>query len=300
MDLSVVVLSYNVRDLTRKCLHSIHDHTVDIEYEVIVVDDNSPDASSTMVKDEFPWCRLIVNPKNLLYSAANNVGWREAMGRYVIFLNCDVEVIDDAFTRMVKFMDKHPDVDGAGCKLLNPDGSIQYCVRADPDFLSLFFQTIGWYRWFPTGLMTDRYYRTKFDYNRSQQIDHIGTTCFVIRTEAFLGCEEIWDERFPQILSDEATIYKMRLEGRKIYYIADAAVIHYGSQSLNQQSRSALIALHKEMHLYYDVYYASRHSWLTRRSAHLGIEVRKAFKLLEHSLSVDKRYIKGPGAPKSR
>nr|HID14311.1 glycosyltransferase family 2 protein [Anaerolineae bacterium] len=126
LDLSIVIVNWNVCDLLRRCLHSIlsSGQQPATSIEIIVVDNGSTDGSVEMVRAEFPGVRLIANADNRGFPAANNQGIAAARGRYVLLLNPDTEVVGDALATMVAFADAHPDVGIVGPQLLNPDGSV--------------------------------------------------------------------------------------------------------------------------------------------------------------------------------
>lgn len=296
IDLSIIVLSYNVKDLTRNCIQSILDGTENIKYEIIVVDDNSPDNSAEMVRIEFPQIRLIVNEKNYRYSKSNNIGLEASQGRYGLLLNCDTIVKPGAFEALVRFMDENPKVDACGPKLLNPDGTIQHCVRGFPDALTLIAQSINLHKIIPNNPITERYYFLRIDQTRAQPVPSIGTTAFLIRRSIWESVG-LLDVRFPQLMADQAYCLKLQQAGKKIYYVPFAEVVHLGSQSLNQNSRKAIYDLHEELKIFYNVFYAPKNHVIKNWLAHLVIKGRCELKLLENWINKDKRLITGPGAP---
>ncbi|WP_243664828.1 glycosyltransferase family 2 protein [Rhodothermus marinus] len=122
-DLSVIIVNYNVRDLLEQALRSVFRAADGLELEVFVVDNNSVDGSVEMVRAHFPEVHLIANTENVGFSRANNQAIRRARGRYLLLLNPDTIVQEDTLRAMVDFLDAHPEVGAAGCKILNPDGS---------------------------------------------------------------------------------------------------------------------------------------------------------------------------------
>lgn len=296
IDLSVIVASYSTCDLTRACLHSIFACTKHISFEVIVVDDCSKDESAEMVEREFPEVRLIRNSKNMRYAKTNNIGLQAAKGRYGLLLNSDVELQGDAFSELVNFMDTHLEVAAAGPKLVNPDGSIQHCIRSFPGFLPMLSQSLNMHQWWPDNPYTDLYYNTNFDYDRSQPVQSIGTTAYIIRREVWetLG---MLDERFTLALVDLAYNRMLNLNHQTVYYVAEATVMHYGSASINQNGLKEIRLLHDALREFHTIYYApTQGSWLNML-AQVGIGFRQSLKVLEYYFSSDKRVIKGPGAP---
>lgn len=295
-DLSVIVASYNTKRLLQACLQSIYRNTLGISFEIIVVDDGSRDGSPEMVRQFFPAARLICNERNLKYVGANNVGLRAAAGRYGLLLNSDVEVMPGAFTTLVHFMDEHPDAAAAGPKLINPDGSLQQCIRNFAGVFPMICQTLNLHKLWPNNPITNRYYYTNIDYDRIQVVPHIGTTAFIIRRQTW-ETFGLLDERFEQFFGDFSYCCMLGQHNQKIYYVPEAVVMHYGSQSINQSGIKQIRALHEALRKFYDIYYAPYHLLPLRLVVRIGIRMREFLKVLEFRLSKDKRVITGPGAP---
>lgn len=296
-DLSIIVASYNTRDLLRQCLASIYENTKNISFEVIVVDDLSRDGSPEMVGEMFPRVKLICNKTNLKYVKANNAGLAVCAGRYGLLLNSDTEIKPGSFDTLVRFMDDHPDAAAAGPKLINPDGSVQECVRRFPGIFPMICQTLNLHKVWPNNPVTNRYYHSDIDYEKLQIVPHIGTTAFIIRREVWEKFGML-DERFEQFFGDFSYCYMLGQNSQKIYYVPQAVVVHYGSQSINQNSIRQIGAMHEALLKFYDIYYAQRHPVFIRWFVRGGIILRKYLKVLEIHLSRDKRVITGPGAPK--
>ena len=129
MDLSVIILSYNTRDLLEQSLRTVAEAASGINAELFVVDNASRDGSADMVAEKFPGVRLIRNEKNLGFAAGNNVALRLVTGRYVLLLNSDTIVRQDTLSCLMSFLEVHPEAGAAGCKILNPDGSLQLSCR---------------------------------------------------------------------------------------------------------------------------------------------------------------------------
>ncbi|MBW2214930.1 MAG: glycosyltransferase family 2 protein, partial [Deltaproteobacteria bacterium] len=125
IDVSIIVVAWNVRDLVYDCLKSTYEQTRDVDFEVIYVDNASVDGSLEMVRNEFPEARTIANSENLGFIKANNQAIEVARGRYVLLLNSDTLVLDGAIQKTVAFADQHPDAAVVGCKVLNRDRTLQ-------------------------------------------------------------------------------------------------------------------------------------------------------------------------------
>ena len=132
VDLSIVIVSWNVADLLRACLQTVDAGRGELAVEVIVVDSGSQDETPKMVVDEFPWVKLIARSDNVGFPKGNNLGLVEANGRYLLLLNPDTEIRGDALTTMVQYLDDHPEAGALGPQLLNSDGSHQSSRRRFP------------------------------------------------------------------------------------------------------------------------------------------------------------------------
>ena len=128
-DFSIIIVNYNVREFLRQALLSLRQALHGLHAEIFVVDNASDDGSVEMVQAQFPECRVIPNEENLGFARANKLALRRARGRYLALLNPDTVVQADTFTALRDFMDRHPRTGMAGCKVLNPDGSLQLACR---------------------------------------------------------------------------------------------------------------------------------------------------------------------------
>jgi len=297
LDLSIIIPSYNTKALLHDCLASIYHSTKGVSFEIICIDDNSPDGSADMVAKSFPEVILVRNEINQFYAKNNNLGLRMARGRYACLLNSDTLLVGDALSNLVAFMDQHSDVASCGPKLLNPDGTIQHCIRSFPSVGVMILQALSWHKLFPNSRWTNRYYLTTFDYSREQQVDSIGTTAYVIRREIWEQVAML-DERFQLAVVDLAYNLTLKRKGYKVYYTPSAEVIHFGSQSINQRALRSLRDLHTAlMTLNHSYDYFSRNIFV-KKLVDTAIWTRYGLKVLEYHLSADKRVIKGPGAPR--
>jgi GT2 family glycosyltransferase len=296
LDLTVIIPSYNTRQLLCDCISSIYEHTRGISFEVICSDDNSWDGSADRVAEEFPQVILVRNHANQGYVRNTNLGMRMSRARYACHLNSDTLLISNAFQALVQYMDENPQVAACGPKLLNPDRSVQHCIRHFSGPATLVLQALNWHKLFPKSRLTDRYYATGFDYSKAQPVDSIGTTAYIVRRSTWENAGML-DERFRLFVSDLAYNFMLKQKGYLVHYTPCAEVVHFGSQSVNQTPQSSLRELHDaliEFNEAYDYFGKSRASKLLVR---LAVKARDYFKRAEFYLSSDKRVIKGPGAP---
>jgi hypothetical protein len=299
LDLTIIIPNYNTRELVVKCIASIYQFTKGIEFEVICIDDNSHDGSADAVAAIFPQVILVRNDSNRLYVRNNNLGMRMSRARYAVLLNSDTVLISNAFAELVRFMDENPHVAACGPRLLNPDGSVQHCIRRFAGPSTLLLQAIGWHKWFSRSRPMKRLYALDFDYAAAQQVDSIGTTAFVLRRSTWEQAGML-DERFRLFVVDWAYNFMLRKKGYEVWYAPCAEIVHLGSQSVNQNAAHSIRELHEALITFSDAYDYFGSSALVKGVVRMAVRARCALKLAEFHLGRDKRVIKGPGAPAFR
>jgi len=293
VDLSIVVASYNTRDLLFECIESVYRHTHRVSFEVICVDDDSPDASADMVAECFPQVVLVRNQQRMRYARNHNVGTRLASGRYACHLDSDTLLISDAMSDMVEFMDAHRDVAACGPKLLNPDGSVQHCIRSFVGAGVFLLQALNWHRLFPNSPAMNRYYNADFDYARAQKVQSIGTSAYFVRRSTWESVG-MFDERFGQFMVDLAYNFTLNRRGQSVWYAPCAEIVHYGSQSIGQNPEGALRDETEAFVIFNEAYGYFRQDWLSKMLVRAALKARLYLRLMELQLRKDKRVTKGP------
>jgi GT2 family glycosyltransferase len=296
LDLTVIVPNYNTRELLRQCISSIYENTRDIGYEVVCIDDNSSDGSADMVAESFPWVRLVRNSQGKMYARNNNLGLRMSGARYACLLNSDTVLIGNAFKTLIDFMDSHPEAAACGPLLRNPDMSVQSCVRRFCGLTTMVLQGLNFHRIFPNGHVAKEYYAANFDYTKAQAVDSIGTTAYVIRRSTWEEAGML-DERLPHFQVDIAYNLMLKRKGYKVFFTPCAEVIHYGGQSINQMAKKKILELHGALADFNDYYNYFGSNWFLKKCVRAALWARCLIKLAEYELGLDKRVIKGPGAP---
>jgi GT2 family glycosyltransferase len=297
LDLTIIIPNYNTKRLLRNCLASIYEHTKGISFEIICIDDNSPDGSADMVATEFPGVILIRNTVNQNYVRNNNLGMSMSRARYACLLNSDTLLISNAFDALVRFMDSRPDIAACGPKLLNPDRTVQHCIRRFVGPGILLLQAINWHKLSPKSGSMRHLYATDTDYSREQQVDSIGTTAFMIRRSTWEAAGML-DERFRMHVVDWAYNFMLKQKKKTVYYTPCAEIIHFGSQSVNQAALKSIRELHDALILFSDTYNYFGRSSLLKQVIRVGVNLRCWIKQAECRLGKDKRVVKGPGAPR--
>lgn len=233
VDLSIVIVSWNVKELLVDCLNSITQNTEGLETEVVVIDNNSSDGTVETMRTHFPDIPLIANDTNMGFALACNIGISRCKGRNILLLNPDTVVLDGALKKMVGFADSHPEVGLVGPKLQSPDGGIQYyCARSFPTPLDWFwyYSFIG--QMLPRSRIFGRLYLSYWDHADGRPVEAIAGAAMLIprRTLQEVG---LLDETLPMYLED--TDYCLRVHRvRQVYYLAEATIIHHGGRSSSQ------------------------------------------------------------------
>lgn len=238
-DLSIVVLSWNTSDLLRTCLSRVREGMGSLSAEVIVVDNASDDDSADVVAAEFPEVLLIRADKNYGYAEGNNIGIRAATGRHVFLLNSDTELQPDAATRLVAFLDQHPEYGAVGAHLLNLDGTTQRaCMRFPTRWVAVGFDTWFGDRW-PLKGVIDRYFHRDFDHEHSRDVDQPPAAALVVPRRVF--CEVgVLDPDLFLFFNDVELCERIKKAGYFIRYLAEAKVTHHGGASTRRFSNFAL------------------------------------------------------------
>ncbi|MGD8920623.1 MAG: glycosyltransferase family 2 protein, partial [Gammaproteobacteria bacterium] len=232
MDLSIVIVNWNTREMLRNCLQSIPVHNDDYRVEVIVVDNASEDHSGAMVTADFPAVRLIQNTENLGFAKATNQGLRVARGRYLLLLNSDTLVHGAVLGDSVRYMDERADVGMMGCKVLNEDGSTQMTCSRFPSFANLLLQTLGLNR-FRHPRWLQRYQMLDWDRNDEREVEVISGCYLLVRRET-MERVGLLDESF--FLYGEETDWCRRCaeDGWKLMFAPVGCITHLGSGSSRQ------------------------------------------------------------------
>ena len=271
MQLSVVLLSYNTCDLTEQALHSVRAAIEGIEAEIFVVDNASHDGSADMVERAFPDVHLLRNTSNTGFAAGNNVALRQVRGRYVLLLNTDTIVRVDTFRHLVDFMDRHPEAGAAGCKILNPDGTLQLDSRRGfPTPLAAFCKMSGLSRFFPNHPTIARYNMTFLDPEECAEVDVLSGSCMLVRKEA-MDEVGLLDEDYFMYGEDIDWCYRIHRAGWKIFYTPSTEIVHFRGESGRSVPLRILYRKSKAMSIFVDKHMKERYRFFPPWILHIGI-----------------------------
>lgn len=230
IDVSVIIVNWNTCDLLQQCLQSVYTQTSSIDYEVIVVDNGSTDGSGEMVQREFGQATLVANRDNRGFAAANNQGMAIAKGRYILLLNSDTVVLDRAIEKTAAFADQHLDTAVIGCRVLNPDHTLQNSCFMFPSLLNWFLFATYLYRLFPKNRFFGREQMTWWSRNDSREVDVV-TGCYMLVRKEAIDEVGLMDERFFMYAEETDWCYRFKAKGWKNRFTPDAEIIHIGGAS---------------------------------------------------------------------
>ena len=281
IDVSIIIVNWNTCDLLQQCLQSVYAQTSSIDYEVIVVDNGSTDGSVEMVQREFGQAKLLANSDNRGFAAANNQGMAIAKGRYVLLLNSDTIVLDRAIEKTVAFADQHPDTAVTGCRVLNPDYTLQSSCFMFPSFLNWFLFTTYLYRLFPRSRFFGREQMTWWSRNDSREVDVV-TGCYMLVRKEAIDEVGLMDERFFMYAEETDWCYRFKAKGWKNRFTPDAEIIHIGGASAAKLGARRAQMIDQSM-----VRYMFKH-W-SRPRAVIGVYMNALFYLIRLAVLLPKQ-----------
>ncbi|MBW8016056.1 MAG: glycosyltransferase family 2 protein [Planctomycetes bacterium] len=243
MDVSIIVVAWNVKKLLYDCLKSVFDETRDIDYEVIYVDNASEDGSVEMVRQEFSDVKIIENDENMGFIIANNQGIEQAKGRYVLLLNSDTIVLENAIAKTVQFADQHTEAAVVGCKVLNADMTLQRNCFMYPSLLNKFLSASYLYKVFPRSKFFGRERMTWWAYDEPREVETVCGCFSLVRQEAIKEVG-LMDKTYFVYGDDPDWCYRFNKAGWEILFTPEPRIIHLGGQTTKQMARKFRLQLY--------------------------------------------------------
>ncbi|HZK75498.1 MAG TPA: glycosyltransferase [Candidatus Kapabacteria bacterium] len=280
MDLSIIIVSYNVKDFLRGAIASVRRSLAAsaLEGEIIVVDNDSTDGSAAMLLAEFPEVRLHALNENLGFGRANNLALRSANGEYLLLLNPDTIVGEETLRTMVDFMREHPEAGLAGCKLLNGDGTFQLsCRRGFPTPWASFTKLFGLAGLFPNSKLFARYNLTYLPVDATYEVDALGGAFMMLSRRAY-EATNAFDESFFMYGEDLDLCYRAKQAGFKIFYVHSTATVHFKGESTRRSALNEVNVFYEAMHVFVKKHY--RASFVFSLLLRFGIFIRTVIALV--------------------
>ncbi|MFZ5942352.1 MAG: glycosyltransferase [Bacteroidota bacterium] len=280
MDLSVVIVNYNVKYFLEQCIHSVARAMEGISGEVFVVDNNSVDGSCALIREKFPWVTLIENRENYGFSKANNQAMRLARGRYVLLLNPDTVVEEDTFRKCLAFMDGHPEAGALGVRMIDGKGHfLPESKRSLPTPEVSFYKIFGLSRLFPGSRKFGKYHLTYLSRDEINPVDVLSGAFMWIRKET-LDRAGLLDEDYFMYGEDIDLSYRILKAGYKNYYFPETTIIHYKGESTKKGSINYVLVFYNAMIIFARKHFSSRNARLYSALINFAIYLRASLAIL--------------------
>lgn len=282
MDLSIVIVNYNTKDLLKQTIESVINNTKGIEYEIWVVDNSSKDGSVEMVQEEFKSVKLIASKENLGFPKGNNVAIKKATGRYILLLNSDTKVIGDNLQNCVAYMDKHKDIGALGCKVELSDGTLDHaCKRGfpTPEASLYYFLKLN-------KIMKNRkkYGAYTAEYLGEDEVGEVDALmgAFMMIPRTVVDKVGMLDEEFFMYGEDIDWCYRIKEAGYKIMYYPKEKIIHFKGSSSKKKKAKTTYEFHRAMILFYRKHYNDKYNIFIKILVYIGVALRMILSMIKN------------------
>lgn len=284
MDISVIIVNYNVKYFLEQCLHSVARSSHHLQVEVFVVDNYSADGSVQMVSEKFPGVKLIANKENAGFAAANNQAARLATGKYILLLNPDTVIQEDTLTRCFGFMEANPLAGCLGVRMIDGKGRfLPESKRSLPTPWIAFYKIFGLSALFPRSRVFGQYHLGYLAADAVHEVDVISGAFMMLRREA-LDKTGLLDERFFMYGEDIDLSYRMQLAGYSNFYFPLTTIIHYKGESTRKGSINYVIVFYNAMILFARKHFSVQTARYYTFFIHLAIYIRAGISIIQRTL----------------
>jgi GT2 family glycosyltransferase len=272
--LSIIIVNYKAQKFLRPCLESVYVQTQSLPFEVWMVDNHSGDASISIVRECFPEVLLIENDVNVGFAKANNQAIARCAGDYILLLNPDTEIMENAIGRTLEFMHANWNIGICGCKVLNPDRSLQLaCRRTIPTPGVAFFRLTGLSRIFPKNKIIARYNLTYLNPDESHDVDAVSGAFLMIR-KAVIDDIGLLDERFFMYGEEMDWCARTKNAGWRVVYCPHGEILHYKGECSRFNSRKAAFEFYRSMYLFHKKHFSQYYNPVINAIIYLGIALK--------------------------
>jgi N-acetylglucosaminyl-diphospho-decaprenol L-rhamnosyltransferase len=260
IDLSIIIVSWNVADLLKACLDSIFAVSTALQIEIIVVDSASSDNTVSMMREHYPRVKLLVQSENVGFPRGNNIGLKAASGRHLLLLNPDTEIIGDALATLVSYLDSNPHVGIIGPHTLNSDGTTQSTKRRFPTLTVGFFEST-WLQKYAPKMVMHRYYADDVADGEIGEVDWVQGSALMARRDVYTQIGGL-DEGFFMYSEELDWCKRAKQAGWGVVYVGNAQITHHGGRSSAQIAAQKHIYFHQSKLRYFHKY----HGWLAAQT----------------------------------
>lgn len=268
MQLSVIILNYNVRYFLEQCVLSVQEAISTLDAEIIVVDNNSSDESCLMMKNKFPDVKLIENNSNFGFPKGNNIGVEQASGKYICILNPDTIVAENTFIKVLAFAERQMNLGIIGCRLIDGTGSfLPESKRGIPKPWVAFTKIFGLYKVFPNYKLFNQYYAQHLQQNQTGKVDILVGAFMVMQRDLYLELEG-FDENCFMYADDIDLSYRVLQQQKSNYYFHETTVLHYKGESTVKDEKY-MKRFQEAMNFFYKKHF--KKSWFFEFFIQIGI-----------------------------
>ncbi len=284
MQLSIIIVSYNVKFFLEQCLHSVHKALLDLEGEVIVIDNHSPDNSIAYLKPRFPAVQFIENNENLGFAKANNRALTYVKGEYVLFLNPDTLVAENCFSLCLDFLKQNQQAGAVGVKMIDGMGRfLPESKRSFPSPLPSFYKLIGLATLFPQSSIFNKYALGNLNKNENQKVGVVAGAFFLVQKKII---DELngFDVDFFMYGEDIDLSYRIQKAGYQNYYFAKTDIVHFKGESSRKEGLKYVKTFYAAMLVFVQKHYSSGSAKLISYFIQFAIAVRALLTILNKTL----------------
>ncbi|MBK9938579.1 MAG: glycosyltransferase [Chitinophagaceae bacterium] len=274
MQLSIIIVNYNVKHFLEQCLCSVQKAITGIQAEIVVIDNNSTDNSLSYLTPRFPAVQFVENKQNLGFAKACNQGLQQATGKYILFLNPDTIVPEDCFSKCIAFFESHTDAGAMGIKMLDGSGRfLKESKRAFPSPMTSLYKLFGLSKLFPHSKIFSRYHLGHLNENKNNEVDVLAGAFMMIRKEV-LDKTGSFDETFFMYGEDVDLSYRIQKAGYKNYYFAESSIIHFKGESTRKGTMNYVRMFYNAMSIFVRKHYGGSRAGFFNLLIHLAIWFR--------------------------
>jgi O-antigen biosynthesis protein len=276
VDLSVIIVNYNVKYFLEQCLFSVEQASGGLEAEIIVVDNRSTDNSLSYLQPKFPSVRFISNAENRGFAQACNQGLELATGKYILFLNPDTILPEDCLQKTIEYLERTPGAGALGIKMIDGSGHfLRESKRSFPSPMTSFYKLTGLAALFPRSKVFARYHLGNLDENKNHIVDVLAGAFMLIKKEV-LDQTGSFDETFFMYGEDVDLSYRIQKAGFTNHYFAESSIIHFKGESTKRGSMNYVRMFYNAMSIFVRKHYGGKKAGIFNFFIHLAIWARAA------------------------
>ena len=289
MQLSIIIVNYNVKYFLEQCLQSVLLATKNCTAEIFVVDNNSTDGSKQFLEPLFKEVHFIWLPKNIGFAKANNIALTKTSGDYILFLNPDTIVAEDSFEKTIAFLQNNTAIGALGVKMIDGSGLfLKESKRAFPSPSISLFKILGLANLFPKSKLFAKYHMGHLSVNENNEVDVLAGA-FMLVPKVVLNVVGSFDEAFFMYGEDVDLSYRIQKAGYKNYYFAKTTILHFKGESTKKGSLNYVSLFYKAMNLFVHKHYKSGNAAVFTFLINIGIWFRASLATLTSVFKVDKK-----------